>query len=325
MGTKRHGLCRQFGLLLIFLGNLLTLNGAFAETNVLTVFHAGSLSVPLKKMAEAFMAENPGVTVNLEAAGSRACARKITDLKKPCDVMASADYAVIDSLLIPQFADWNLKFAVNEMGIAFRPESRRSTEIGTATWADILLDPAIAYGRSDPDSDPCGYRTVLLFRLAEKVLHRPGLADQLLAKDNRFIRPKETDLLALLETGSIDFFIIYRSVAVQHHLSFLRLPPDLNLADPAKADWYGAVSVELTGSEPGRKVTQKGEPIVYGVTIPKNAPHPELAAKFVALLIDPGKGAKTMAEQGQDPLLPALVKDPTVLPEPLKALVRQEP
>jgi len=67
----------------------------------LIVFHAGSLSIPFKEMGEAFTKKYPGVKIQREAAGSRTCARKITDLKRPCDVMASADYTVIQNLLLP--------------------------------------------------------------------------------------------------------------------------------------------------------------------------------------------------------------------------------
>ena len=75
------------------------------------IFNAGSLTIPLAKMEKEFEAKYPGVNVLREAAGSRKCARKITDLKKPCDIMASADYTVIDQLLIPAYANWNIRFA----------------------------------------------------------------------------------------------------------------------------------------------------------------------------------------------------------------------
>jgi len=63
---------------------------------VLKVFHAGSLSIPFSKMEKEFEAKYPSVDIIREASGSRKAARKITDLKKPCDIMASADYTVID-------------------------------------------------------------------------------------------------------------------------------------------------------------------------------------------------------------------------------------
>ena len=68
--------------------------------------------MPVKKISEAFEKANPGVRVLSEAAGSLQCARKITELDKPCDIMLSADYSVIDNLLIPAYASWNIRFAI---------------------------------------------------------------------------------------------------------------------------------------------------------------------------------------------------------------------
>ena len=65
------------------------------------IFHAGSLSVPFKELAREYEKRNPGVEILLEPAGSIVCARKVTELKKPCDIVASADYFVINELLIP--------------------------------------------------------------------------------------------------------------------------------------------------------------------------------------------------------------------------------
>lgn len=271
------------------------------------VFHAGSLSVPMSEIARMFEQEHPGVSVLLEAAGSRTCARKISDLGRPCDVMASADYLVIDNLLIPAHADWNIKFAGNEMAIVYGERSKRAGEIDASNWHEILLDPDVSFGRSDPDSDPCGYRAVLTMRLAERYIGSPGLADRLLAKDTRFIRPKETDLLALLEAGAIDYIFLYRSVARQHGLRCVILPDEVNLKVPAFAELYATVSVEVSGPEPGTTIVHRGAPMVYGVTIPRNAPSPDLAAEFVAFLLDPAHGLAVLERGGQ----PSVVPSPT--------------
>ncbi|MCK5839029.1 MAG: substrate-binding domain-containing protein, partial [Bacteroidales bacterium] len=145
----------------------------------LIIFHAGSLSVPFKQIAEAFKESYPGVDIYLESAGSVACARKITDLNRPCDIMASADYQVIDKFLIPGYATWNIKFAGNEMVIAYFENSTFSQEINALNWYDILRRDEPIVGRSDPNQDPCGYRAVLTMKLAEKLYQIPGLAMQL--------------------------------------------------------------------------------------------------------------------------------------------------
>lgn len=120
----------------------------------LTIFHAGSLSVPFKQISDEFEKKYPEVKVLRESSGSVTCARKITDLKRECDIMASADYTVINKLLIPGFSNWNIKFASNEMVIAFTDKSKYSNEINKNNWYKIFLKDDVFYGRSDPDSDP---------------------------------------------------------------------------------------------------------------------------------------------------------------------------
>ena len=100
----------------------------FAKEKIV-VFHAGSLSVPFGEIEKVFEAKYPQFDVVREAAGSRACARKITDIGKPADVMASADYKVIDNLLIPNDAKFNAQFVTNEMAIAYTEKSKYANEI----------------------------------------------------------------------------------------------------------------------------------------------------------------------------------------------------
>jgi len=284
----------------------------------LVIFHAGSLAVPFKEISDAFMQEHPGVKVIREAAGSRSCARKISDLKRPCDVMGSADYTVIDTLLIPDHASWNIKFAANEMAIVYHKSSRMADKINSDNWTDILSNKAVSFGRSDPNADPCGYRAVLTMKLAEKHYKRPNLAKRMLAKDTKYIRPKETDLLALLEANAIDYIFLYRSVAEQHGLQFLLLPDEVNLKRVSLTDLYKTVSVDISGKKPGQKVTKRGAPMVYGVTIPKNSPNPKAALAFVRFLLDKNKGMAIMEKNGQPSVVPSPTGTFSQLPAPLK-------
>ena len=285
-------------------------------SGTLTIFHAGSLSLPMKAAADSFMRMHPNVTINLEAAGSVECARKITELNRPCDVMASADYKVIDKLLIPDFASWNIAFAGNEMALVYHDASRYAAEINDTNWYTLLQKEDVAYGRSDPNADPCGYRTVMALQLAEKFYAQPNLAKSVLDKDNRYIRPKEVDLLALLESSTIDYIFLYKSVAVQHGLRYLELPSEVNLANPALDSLYATVSVEVKGKTPGSTMVMTGEPMVYGLTIPKSTPNPEAAQAFVEYFLS--EGQSIMAQMGQKPLVPAPTVSFDSIPEPLK-------
>ncbi|HNV53305.1 MAG TPA: tungstate ABC transporter substrate-binding protein WtpA [Tenuifilaceae bacterium] len=268
----------------------------------LIVFHAGSLSMPMKAAVDSFTKVNPKVKVYLEAAGSVECARKISELGKPCDLFASADYKVIDKLLIPDFASWNIPFAGNEMAIVYHDKSRYANEINLSNWLDILLKDDVAFGRSDPNSDPCGYRTVMTLKLSEIYYQNAGIAEKVLQKDNKFIRPKEVDLIALLEAGAIDYIFLYKSVAVQHNLKYLSLPLEVNLSSPSYESTYRQVDVEVLGKTPNSTVKMVGEPMVYGLTILKNAPNKALAEKFVQFVLDDNGGRKILENNGQPAL-----------------------
>jgi molybdate/tungstate transport system substrate-binding protein len=306
-------LLKTFFLSLFFLGSINAQN-----PNQLIIFHAGSLTVPFEKIIVGFKKENPGIEVLKEIAGSRECARKISELKKPCDIFASADYMVIDQLLVPEFTDWNLKFATNEMTIVYTEKSRRAKEINQKNWFDILLDNNINIGRADPNADPCGYRSILTMKLAEIFYNKKGLAEKLIKKDQEYIRPKEVDLLALLEAGELDYIFLYRSVAEQHGLKFLILPDKINLKKAEFEDYYKQVLVELNGKKPGEKISQAGSSMVYGVTIPKNSPNPALAKKFIHYLLNKEKGLRVMQELGQPTVVPSVCDVYNKLPDDLK-------
>lgn len=284
----------------------------------LTIFHAGSLSVPFKEISAAFMAQNPGVNVLLEAAGSRTCARKISELNRPCDVMASADYAVIDGLLIPDHADWNIHFVSNEMVIVYGDHSPHYENFSADNWFNVIKSEDVVFGRAEPDSDPCGYRTVFAMQLAETYYKQAGLADALLKKDVEYIRPKETDLIALFETETVDYFFIYRSVAEQHGMKYILLPDEINLKKPDLAESYRMATIELSGKKPGETITRGGEPMVYGITIPRNAPNPAIAQKFVEFLLNKDQGMAIMAKNGQPSVVPSVTSSYHMIPEALK-------
>lgn len=297
-------------------------NPGVLEQGNLIIFHAGSLSLPMKELAVEFEKLHPGIKVLLEPAGSVECARKITDLGKPCDIMASSDYQVIDKMLIPKYADWNIKFVSNEMAVVFNNKSRYANQINRMNWYDIFLREDVAYGRSDPNSDPCGYRSVMTMQLAEKFYKKPGLSSRLTAKDRNYMRPKEVDLVALLESNALDYIFLYKSVAIQHHLRYIELPDEMNLRNPSFADLYRSAAVEINGKTPGVKETMKGEPMIYGITMLSNAPNKTTALEFLRFILSPDKGMKIMEKNGQPSVIPQQNSNYSKIPDALKKFVR---
>jgi molybdate/tungstate transport system substrate-binding protein len=246
---------------------------------------------------------NPGTKIYLESAGSLVCARKVTELKKPCDIIASSDYFVINELLIPDYASWSIRFATNEIVIAYLEKSKYSKEINSDNWMDILQRKDVIYSRSDPDSDPCGYRTLFTFMLAEKYYKKPGLTEKMSSKDKDYIRPKEVDLVALLESNAIDYMFQYKSVAIQHGLKYIELPKEINLSDPSKNDIYSSVSTYVAGNKPGIKMKVTGDYINYSITVLNNAPQKEEAVNFLEFLLS-SEGMKIFKSNGQEPIIP---------------------
>ncbi len=312
--------------LLLILGLSLSFGCARREPlEKVTIFQAGSLTIPLEKMEKEFEARHPRVDIQREAAGSRKCARKISDLKKPCDIMASADFSVIDQMLIPEYADWNIRFATNRLVLCYTDSSKYANEINAGNWYEILTRKGVVWGHSDPNADPCGYRSLMVLQLAERYYKIPGLYPQLIAnrpKEN--VRPKSVELVVLLQTGNMDYAWEYRSVAVQHGLKFVELPEQINLGDYKYDNFYRQAVVELTGKKPGTTIKKKGKSCTYGVTLLKDAPNREAAIVFLEYLLNSKGGLKILDEMGQPPFIPCRV--PTaemkaLLPVELQGLV----
>jgi len=286
----------------------------------LKIFHAGSLTVPFEQISEEFNKIHPEVEILAEAAGSATAIRKVTELKKECGVIASADYALIPELMFQDCADWYIIFATNQMCLTYTDSSQFADEITSDNWYEILQREGVTYGRSDPNQDPCGYRTLMVWQLTEAHYGTSGLYDKLYAAEGDLMRSKSVELIALLESGDLDYAFEYTSVATQHDLKYVKLSSEINLADANFKDFYAQAQVEIAGTEPGAKITAKGAPVVYGITIPKNAPGPELAVAWIDFLLS-SDGMTIMEANGQPPVIPAIVNDKSKLPDGLKEYV----
>ncbi|MBG0789828.1 MAG: tungstate ABC transporter substrate-binding protein WtpA [Desulfovibrionaceae bacterium] len=311
--------------LLFVLPMLLSPSAAQAEpSGKLIVFHAGSLSVPFAQIEKNFEAMYPEVDVLREAGGSTKMARLISEVGKPADIMASADYVVIDKNLIPKFASFNVRFAANQMVLCYTDKSKFANEINGDNWIDILAREGVVWGHSDPNLDPCGYRSLMVLQLAEKFYGKKGLYDTLIAnRPEKNVRPKSVELISLLQSGHMDYAWEYLSVAVQHGLKYVTLDKHLNLGDYAMTDYYSTAKVQVTGKKPGTFIDRVGKSITYGVTKIDNAPNPEAADAFLAYLFAADGGLKVLKDMGQPPFVPVRTNAAGMakLPESLKGLV----
>jgi len=316
-------------------------SGNQASKVKLKVLHAGSLTEPFKELKKAFESRYPNVEVQLEAAGSAKTIRKVTELHKEADIVASADYSLIPKLMYPEYANWTIKFAKNQIVLAYTGSSKYANEINSDNWFEILRRPDVKFGFSNPNDDPCGYRTQMVIQLAELYYNDSRIYDDLVTKNSNMkwekengsfilrmpasenlnpntsklmIRSMEMELIYAVDSNEIDYYFIYRSVAQQHGHKFVELPAQIDLSSDEYSDFYKKVKVILAN---GKEVV--GKPIVYGLTIPKNARHKDYAEKFVELILSED-GRKIFEKLGQLPVQPES-DHPENLPLGLKRLV----
>jgi molybdate/tungstate transport system substrate-binding protein len=289
---------------------------AGAAPDTLVVYEAASLSAPMRPLLDSF-ARRTGTVVHEEHGGSLELARRVTELHHRPDVVALADQEVFPQLLVPGVTAWYARFARNRMVIAYTERSRAASEISAANWWRVLQRPDVRVGRTDPRTAPAGYRTLLLFRLAEWHYAQPGLAARLEASaPSRLMRGNAAELAALLDAGELDYIVDYESLARAHRFPFVQLPAEIDLGDPAQAASYGRASVRVARGRDS--VTITGAPILYGVSVPRGAPHPAAAGRFLRFMM--GDEGRAMLRKGNVDVLPRpeLVGDS--IPPHLRAL-----
>ncbi len=327
----------------------------------LRVFFAGSLITPFADLEKAYEAAHPEVDVQMEGHGSIQVVRHVTEIHDQVDVAATADYALIPMLMyrsyLPDtdqpYADWYIKFATNRLALAYTPQSRYADEINADNWYEVITRPDVKFGLSDPRFDAAGYRALMVMQLAEtaydeklifedlfmgrfktaitvqeeagrSVIHVPEIV-QPKPDSGIIIRGASIQLIALLESGDLDYAFEYESVIQQHNLQMVPLPAALNLGHEQQAEAYDQVQVRLDFQRFASVNPEfNGEVIGYGLTIPTNAPHPEQAAEFIAFLLGP-EGRAVLEANSQPLLNPPQADNYETLPEALQSLCVPRP
>jgi molybdate/tungstate transport system substrate-binding protein len=322
MGSKRgHGPALSvLGMLTVMVAG-----GAHAQDSVsgpLVVSSAGSLAPALKELLGRFTREHPAVQPRQESGGSVEAVRRARDPARVPDVLGVADYALIPLFLVPVHATWYATIAGNAMVLACSPRSPLLRDIDAHNWPDMLLRAGVRTWRADPSLDPGAYRVVLIYRLAERFYHHPGLAASLeRAAPIRSVQPGQ-DPYAQLEAGQVDCLWTYRSQTMSRHVPFVTMPPELDLGDSTFAGWYAGASVTIAREIGGPdSIEIRGEPIRYGLTIPVAAPHPATAVAFVQLVLS-STGRDVLRHYGFVVPERPEARGPGPLPSALSDLVR---
>lgn len=283
-----------------------------SDKAVLRVVIAGSLIQPFEEIENQFEEKYPYIDVRIEGHGSIQAIRQVTDLNRPFDLIAVADEALIPAMMYrpmkPGEKNWTnnyTPFGKTEMVLAYTNKSRYADEITEDNWDEVVKRPDVRFGLSNPVLDAAGYRGLMVLALADIFYSNDDILSatctgnfnpeiQVLKTEDRVhiklpdvmkssnqkvtIRDGSIFLLSLLETGGIDYTFEYLSVAKGSNLSYIRLPPEINLGDNGFHSEYGRVSVDLNFQRfSSINLTRTGAPIVYAATIPASAQHPDLA------------------------------------------------
>lgn len=194
--------------------------------------------------------------VEVEAHGSARAARMVAEGQRDPDIIALADPVLFSS---PLDTAWYATFANNAIVLTYNPETAGGKRVqGAETWFAPLLRGDVRLGRTDPDLDPLGYRTLFTLALAADHYDTPALADRLLSRTQIY---PETQLLAQFDSGSVDAAFVYRSMAVERGYPYVDLPAAVDMSDPDHAASYASMSYTLPGG-----TVVRGTPIQYAAT-----------------------------------------------------------
>lgn len=288
----------------------------------LIIFHAGSLNKPFTEIEKQFSILFPHIQIIRESGGSNTLIQSIIK-GKSADIMVSADFEIINKNLIPNFATYNICFAQNKIVLCYTEKSRYQQKINKHNWYKILLKPDVTWAHTNPDYDPCGYRSLMVMQLAEQFYSQPRLYSQLIQNPNRYIYPTSKELLNVLSNNTIDYIWEYQSVAKQNNFHYINFDDQINLSNFHYNSSYKNAIVTITNSSDKTSI-QTGKAIIYGITAIKNSPHYQSAITFLEFLLSPQYGMKILQEQEQPILSPAFVttkEEFQALPLSLKSLV----
>jgi len=229
-------------------------SGVLGGPDTVSMLVAGSLNNAVENGLR------PAVDARLqaEAHGSAEAARLVASGGKDPDIVTLADVALFDALLS---ADWVAEFATNALVVVYNPETPGGRRlVNGAPWYEVVLEDDTSLGRTDPDMDPLGYRTLFCLELATDYYGTErDLREAVPEPDQRY---PETQLISQFETGAIDAAVAYRNMAEARGYDYVDLPAEIDLSDPALAERYAVASYELPDG-----TVVAGDVISYGSTL----------------------------------------------------------
>jgi molybdate/tungstate transport system substrate-binding protein len=287
---------RRLWLAVLVAAGCVALMPSARAAGTVSVLYAGSLVNMMERGIGPAFDKATGDRFQGYAGGSKLLADQVKGKLRQGDVFISAVPKVNDSLMGSANGDWvtwYVSFAQSPLVIGYNPASRFAADFKAKPWYEVLTEPGIRLGRTDPKLDPKGELTVALMQKAATYYKMPGLAQSVLgAPENAAqVLPEET-LVGRLQSGQLDAGFFYSTETAEAKIPAITLPAGM---------------------------TPKA---VYTVTILRNPPNPGGATQFVAYLLGPN-GQNLMKQHGLTLLRPAIAGTASAAPPEIRSLVDQ--
>jgi ABC-type molybdate transport system, periplasmic component len=273
-----------------------------ADAPVLRVAYAGSMGVVMDQSLGPAFAKTHRASYQGIGQGSYALARLLAGKQMQADVFVAITPGPMQVLQQAALVEHAVPVASTRMVVIYSSGSRYAADFAAAArgdkhWYEVLREPGVRLGRTDPSIDPQGANALLTLQLAERYYHQPHLLQQVAgALQNPRQIFAEPSLMSRLQARQIDAAIGYASAAYSHHVPIIDLPAEIDLAQPAmQASWYSQARLALGG---GKVI--KAQPLVFYAAVLTNAKQPALGADFVRLL-QSAEGQAMLRERGYDP------------------------
>ncbi len=238
------------------------------KTQTFTVFAAASLLDPFTEIGKSFEAMHPGVTVIFNFDGSQSLRTQI-EQGAIADVFASAHQKEMDALITQSLIADNKSqtFITNQLIVILPPQNPANIQ----SLAD-LTRPGILLVLASEDVPVGAYSRLALEKLNTQfgIDYRDKvLANVVSSEDN------VKQIVAKVQLGEADAGIVYASDAVAApDLNTVAIPPEYNVVAE------------------------------YPIAVLAAAPHPDLAAEFVAYVMS-AEGQSILKKWGFVPALPS--------------------
>jgi molybdate/tungstate transport system substrate-binding protein len=265
-----------------------------SAAGTVSVLYAGSLVNLMEHSIGPAFNQASGDQFQGYGGGSNLLANQIKGKLRQGDVFISANPKVNASLMGSVNGDWvswYISFAQSPLVIGYNPTSKFAADFKAKPWYQVLSEPGIRIGRTDPKLDPKGQLTLQLMKQAETFYKDPDLSQRVLgAPENPDeVLPEET-LVGRLQSGQLDAGFFYSTETSDAKIQALSLPAEI----APKA--------------------------VYTVTILRDAPDPDAAERFVTFLLG-ADGQNLMRSHGLDLLTFSLTGTASSVPANIRSLV----